>query len=378
MKCPEAIFPQGIFKIFLMKKLSIVLFVFILALSGCKPSASPDYMILDKVVYVEKFPQVFALTDGEPLDLGVLGANSLSVQDSLLIVSSSDPEGYWSFFSLPALEYKGKYLHNGNGPNEFLFSPWVDQQHFSTEQGALFADIYDYQTGKLYRMNVTETVRGGQLSIAPADHQLPCALFGFRVLGDGVFFCKEPNDAHTQQVRYLLDRGEKKSGRNMDQLNLASVSSDQDLNLLSLHTTSNGDGSRIVEAALALNQINLYSIDDSFGKTICTGKQIDHIGKVQDIGRPDRMYNYMDLRMHSDFFGALYLNDTDGNFELGTSRLPVIRIFDWDGNPLAEIQPERTITTYDIDFRNGWLFTLNYNTEEIYKYDIGEILGMLK
>lgn len=86
----------------------------------------------------------------------------------------------------------------------------------------------------------------------------------------------------------------------------------------------------------------------------------------------------MSLNAYPEFFGALYLNDTDVDYQQGKSADPAIQLFDWNGTPLAEIRTDRKITVYDIDLINGVLYTLNHDTEEIFRYDIREILENLQ
>ncbi len=57
--------------------------------------------------------------------------------------------------------------------------------------------------------------------------------------------------------------------------------------------------------------------------------------------------------------------------------MPKIQLFDWNGNPLAEILLDRQATSFDIDFVNGNLYILDGQTEEFYRYDIGNLLALI-
>ena len=59
---------------------------------------------------------------------------------------------------------------------------------------------------------------------------------------------------------------------------------------------------------------------------------------------------------------------------MGRKKEPIIRLFDWEGNPLAEIKLNRFITSFDMDLRNGYLYTMDHQTDEFYQYDIQNIL----
>ena len=54
-----------------------------------------------------------------------------------------------------------------------------------------------------------------------------------------------------------------------------------------------------------------------------------------------------------------------------------IFLFDWNGEPLAQLNLNDFATAFDIDLINGYLYTLDWRTEAFYKYDIREIIGKL-
>lgn len=356
----------------------LYIFFFVIYLGSCT-SAPGDYLVLDNVVYVENFPEVFILDNGTPVNLDVIGILSISIEDSMIIVTTSDKKGMWSFYSLPEYYFMGKYLTMGMGPNEFLSTPLVEQQNIFKQSGHLLGLIYDFQSGKLYKMNISETLQKNRLSMSQTSDSLPRFLFNFTMIDTNTFLCKEVNNNRTQQIRYVLRQGWNKSSRNLEKLNAASIRQGENINILATDTKRSSDGKKIVEVGIALNQINLYSIDDSFGKTICVGKQVDNINKIQNVDRRERMYTYINVTAHPNYFSALYLNDTDINYQRGTSKNPSIQFIDWDGKPLAEIKLDRMITSYAIDFIHGSLYVVDSNSEEeLYKYDILEVLKKIK
>lgn len=48
-------------------------------------------------------------------------------------------------------------------------------------------------------------------------------------------------------------------------------------------------------------------------------------------------------------------------------------MFDWNGSPLAKLDLNRFITSFDIDVANGTFYTFDTYTDELRKYDIGYI-----
>lgn len=352
------------------------LFLF-LVLYACNENKPSDYMVFDNVLYIEKFPKTYNLANGRLLDLNQAGVESLLIQDSILIVSTSDKDGYWSFFRLPNCTFLGKYITGGKSDNELLSSPRVANQYLVERAGELCAMIYDFNTGKILLMNITKTLDTNQLVIGKIDCRLLRGLYNVVCLDSSSFFCKKMNSDFTELLRFILKDGEKLIPKNMEILNRASIDVGFDFNILGTFCKYSLTTHRIVEAAMDLNHINLYSIDSSFQLTICTGKQLDKIKEVQRVERRKKKVMYGHLASYAKYFGALYQDDTNENIHFGKAKNQVIQFFNWDGKPLVEVVLDRRINSFDIDFANECLYTLNYEQDEIYVYDFKEVLRNL-
>jgi hypothetical protein len=355
-----------------------VLFLYTtLLIAGCgeQETSSSDYMILDDVRYVNRFPQTFSLDNAIEVDADIIGMQSFHIIDSLLIFSTTDKDGLWSFVSLPDYRFMGKFITKGNGPYEFIFSPFAGQQYFFREEGKLFCDIYDSQKGKLYRMNMDESIRNGRLAIRTLNDSLPPFMFGFAVIDSATFLCREINGTQTQQTRFLLHDGQRTTSPLLEKLNRASIRHGEDFNILSASIKRNN--SLIVEMPVYLNYINMYSPDGSFGRTVCVDRKLDNIGEIQNQSRKDRLFPFISLSLFSTFWGVVYVNEDTKTYLTERKKLPSILLFDWDGEPLAELRLNTHVTSFDIDFINGCLYTLDLYTDVFCKYDIRDILEKL-
>jgi len=335
-------------------------------------------MTFDEVRYVDTFPQTFSLNNGVEVDLesmDILGVNGFRVYDSLLIMSTRDTEGFWYFLSLPDCRYLGKFLTMGQGPYEFYEPPAVEQSEVMRENGNLFAVIYHFHQGKLYKMNIDESLRNRQLNIKTIHDALPTELFDFVMIDSLTYFCKEISDNETQQNRYILVSGERIVPRNFEKLNSAQIRDHEDYNLLATQTKYNFTNGKFVEITARLNYINMYSTDGSFAKTICVGKRLDNIEKIQDTDFRDRLYTFSDLRQFPRFWGVVLRNEA--SFTKERTQLPSILLFDWNGKPLAQLNLTDFAQEFDIDLINGHLYTLDRKTDVFCRYDIRDILAKL-
>lgn len=364
----------------LIKYCSFVIVIAISLLSSCSesPKSDSDYMIMDEVVYVDKFPEKVILKNPVKVEMSIIGATKFVIQDSLLIFSTQNPNGLWSFISLPNFCYEGSYLGKGNGPNEFLSSPWVGTNNsFYQKDGQLFSLIYDFQKGVLHEMNINRTLADKHLIISTINDSLPPFCPTVIRIDSAKFFCREISADMTKQERYLLDNGVKSIPSLFEKLNLAAVKPGEDCNILATMIKRCGNTDRFIEMPLKLNYINIYSLDGLVGKTICIGKKLDDISEIRKLSMPDRIYRHGDLRVYDSFFAILCINEDEGTYELGRKKLPSIQFFTIDGEPLVELMLSNFITSFDINFNEGYLYTYDFKSEEFYKYEVADILNNL-
>jgi hypothetical protein len=336
-------------------------------------------MVFEEIRYVDTFPRTFSLNNGVEVDLesmDILGVNDFRIYDSLLILSTGDKEGLWSFLSLPDYRYLGKFLTLGQGPYEFYENPDIGQVKFFKKNGELFAGIYHFHKGKIYEMNIDESFKNNRLCIETVRDSLPLEIFNFVMIDSSTFFCKELSSRETQQIRYMSVNGERITPSHFERLNLAKIREHEDYNILSTGTKYDSKNKFIVEMPAHLNYINMYSIDGSFQKTICIGKRLDNMDEIQDKNLRDRMDTFSDLRLFSRFWGVVFTNEMSHNWRERT-RFSSILLFDWNGDPLAQLNLNNFSQVFDIDVVNGRLYTLDYMSDVFYKYDIREILEKL-
>jgi hypothetical protein len=360
------------------KKTRILAFIpLILWMSGCVKDnrLAGNYMTFDDIRYVNKFPQTFTLDSPVEVETDIIGIQDFLIYDSLLVLSATDREGLCSFLSLPGLHLMGKFLTIGNGPFEFFQPPWVNTMKFFKEEETLYAVIYNFMKGELYKMNIKESIQTQKLSIDKFNDLLPEFLFNFALIDSAYYFCKEINEKETQQIRYISKDGEKIIPAHFEKLNLTSIDEGEDFNILATITKINTERNLVVEMLVSLNYINLYSLDGSFGKTICVGKTLDDINKVQTKPQWSRKFIFSNPMLYSQFWGVIHWDISMLSYEMEGGKVSTIMFFDYEGEPLLEIKLKAFITSFDIDFANGELYTLNHQADAFLKYDIRDILN---
>ncbi len=344
-------------------------------LQSCKHNTSSDNnMAFDSVNFVEKFPRSITLQNKTEPKIDVIGIRNFAIYDSLLIFSTINDDALWSLVSLNNYSTLGNFLKKGQGPFEFIESPSVGSRATFSKQDSLFAYIYDSQKGNLLKMNIDESLRSKETKIYSVSQSLPSFLFNLVLIDSVTFMGKEINPTQTQQIRYLIHGKDKKPIQMLSKLNNAKIEQGEDINILSTITKRNEKQNILVEMPIGLNHLNLYTLDGKLRKSICIGKQLDNIDDIQEKKRQNRLYTFADLRIFEKYFGVLQINEEEETYQTARRKKPSILLFDWVGNPLAELKLDHHITSFDIDFQKGDLYTFDAHSDEFYKYNIKDFL----
>ena len=248
----------------------------------------------------------------------------------------------------------------------------------TSRKDQLLAYLYDFQKGRLLQFNISESVNSGESHVSEVNGALPPYLFVCVMIDTSTFFIKELGNKDTQQIRYLYKNGDKTPLPILDKLNEAYISEGEDFNILSAITKLSDRHNKIVEMPIGLNYINLYSLNGTFAKTLCIGEKLFDVSSIQKESEWDRIYTFSDLRVFEHFFGVVFINEGMQTYQTNRTKLPSILLFDWNGEPLAELKLENHITSFDIDFFNKKLYTFDVHSDELFKYDIDDILSKLK
>lgn len=353
--------------------LIFILFVVI----GCTNSGSKEgvYMSFEDVEFIKGFPLEISLKERHVPKVNNVGLKEIKIIDKYLIIEKMG--GAWDIYSLPELTILGSFFKRGDGPLEFRQGPSLNKVSFERENDDLMAYIYDFQKGRVMKFNISQSLSSKKQVLSEYESKLPPFSFSFAKLGSNVFFVKELGAKDTQQIRYIIKDGQKIPLDIADELNQRKIKEGEDFNILSTLMGYSTINDRIVEAPIGLNNINIYSIDGSFTKSICLEEKISDITKIQSQFRWNRLYTFANLTMFNDFFGVVFINEDDNTYQLSRKKLPSILLFDYYGKPLTKIQTGRHFTSFDIDFINQELYTFDVHSDELFKYDLKDIISKL-
>ena len=362
----------------------------ILAVTGCGDGRKvpENSLAFADVVYVEDgYPVTWELAQGDTLDLPVLGVSDFVVKDSLLIVSNNDNAGQVTVLSLDGRTVYGKFLRIGRGPGEIVSFNGVSSVQFShKENGHLTACWTDY-AGNLIEWDVTASLENGQTEVASRSLDLqdsPLLLDAVPLEGQEYLIVHAGADRNSINRFILTSGGERRTTPQLNRLNSATVKAEPEsgsgsvvgsgnmvafsvpgFNLINGSYAYDSSRGLIVEAERTLNTMNVFSADGTYAGTVCIfGDKVDDVSSVE-YGSDARLA--LRPKTHPDFISVLHwLREPEVK--------QYVRLFSYDGEPLAEIPLPEGGIFYDMDIPGGCLYVLISGQELLIRYDVSGLI----
>ena len=361
-----------------------------LMVTGCgdRRKVPENSLAFADVVYVEDgYPVTWELAQGDTLALPVLGVSDFVVKDSLLIVSNNDNAGRVTVLSLDGGTVYGKFLRMGRGPGEIVSFNGVSSVQFSYKEDGHLTACWTEYAGNLMEWDVTASLESGRTELASRSLELqdsPWLLDAVPLDGQEFLIVHAGADRNSINRFILTSEGEKRTIPPLDRLNSATVKAEPEsgsgsvvgsgdmvsftvpgFNLINGSHAYESSRGLIVEAERTLNTMNIFSADGTYARTVCIyGDKVDDVSSVE---------NYSDARLalrpktYPDFISVLHwLREPEVK--------QYVRLFGYEGEPLAEIPLPEGGIFYDMDIPGGCLYVLISGQELLIRYDVSSLL----
>ena len=352
------------------------------ALTSCKGEGR--YLSIGEPHFVSGFPAVGTPKQIEGFHCDEIGIRSIKVVDTLLFVDKGrmgSTEEAWVIYSLDGKRKYGECMRVGNGPGEFKYTtPWVTSGYFFHDNDSLFVYTPEKYLGYIYKLNISELLEGGNKVPYPVikTDNINSNCWAITPCGKDRILITQANDDFTSFKRLMYENDtitQLAVTRGIDEV---AIKPGGDLNLLAKVLKYDADTDKFVEAMVYLNQINIYSADGSEGKTICVGKKLDDVSKIEKEPRFAITDTYSAAKTWKEGFGALYLGGSKIDVQKLLFKKSQIQFFDLEGNPKYIVELPYQVFDFDIDFTNNVLYVINQNDDTLIAYDATDIIRSLR
>lgn len=350
-------------------RLSFIL-IFTLAIVGCSTHNNRSSENISKVIDFEK---TCFLIDGEQINWDLLGIQDFLIYDSLFIYSKRDSKGCIGVANTHGKKL-GDFVSIGNGPNELLFAPWVNRFPVYKLGNYVYMQILDQMKGINYKMNITESINKDITKMEVERDSIPANSIYIPINDTTTFYCNLNTDNNKRQ-RIITIGGKIKESPHLNTLNDKFVDYGQDPNILSSIIKYSKENEKFVEISLMMNTMYIYDVNGDFFKTIYLGENLNDEKYVQRQKMAQRKLTFTNLRLYDDFWGVIYIDETLEQYDSGVRKPSRVLLFNWNGEPLADIVLKNQISSFDIDMQGKYLYTLDNKEEQLYRYKVQDILN---
>lgn len=359
-------------------KLLSLFSIMTLTLVGCNKSGQQKIAMPDTLIY-QDFPKEINLkeTSGTIDDIGL---SYIKIQDDYIIISHGSFKP-WSIFSRSNGEKLGDILSIGQGPTEFQLVPNPTSGAYTLENDSLVVYLDDQNQHRVMRLNIPKEIETGSgLSEAFRSDSLNNRLWMVKTLGKDKVLVQKPSEDFSSFRRIIVTPDSTYEIPVTRHLSKIAIPEGDDfkINLLAKISGYNPSNKKVVEAMSFFNQINLYSLEDDWGKTICIGTDLDKVEDVMARNKNDMHFIHWGLTSWDDAFGVIYMDAGISDIGKGNVNHVEIRIFDWDGNPIARIPIDRNIKSFDIDFSDNLMYAVDATEDKVVTYDISPYIDVFK
>lgn len=342
-----------------------------MAVVMCVSCAQKRYFAFDEIRRVTAFPVSYEPCAPEVIDLGVIGVRGIKVLEDRMLVSCHSEHGCLFMFTKTGTMMSDAFLNAGNGPGEILYSPFMSWVGF--DGSGLY--VYDFK-GNFLEYDMLESSDTGIPAWRSLAEGLPMGEGArYFYLDSDRLLCRKSRAGGRGYERFVIDM----NGNVLDTPNVGALNAicSSEMNLLSTGFAVNGDLNRVAELGSRQSVVHVYSVEDDFAVTLAVGGRMSELAELEQLSQEEMQKAYYDSKTFDDFFAALYLGATIDELDSDTFDNPRIHLFDWDGNPVAEIKVPVRALYFDIDIVGKNLYVVEYESEHLLKYDISDLFDRL-
>lgn len=334
-------------------------------------------MSIGEPEFISEFPEDLSLTENTSFECDEIGLMSIRIVDSLMVISH---QGCWSILSTDGKHKYGNCVSRGEGPNEFIWTPYIMSSSFVKENGKVVAYISDTERGEVKRFNITDFVTTGneEMTVSQKSDVMGNSTWDAIPVNADKTLIFQPNDDFTGFHHYVLTGDSVHTLQATTALDEMKVKSEATINMLAKLACASADGRRCAEVMIHLNQINLYSLDGDWGKTICVGEKLSDVKEIEEQWNVDRIDQYANVTSWPCGFGAIYSGVSELKKSMGVDNNSELQFFTWDGEPICKARLPISAAGFDIDFENNTLIAIDSNEDRLRAYDATELIKLLK
>lgn len=315
--------------------------------------------------------------------------HKIYVVDKYLLTLVNTGDFNYHIFDKRTQQYIGPIGKKGEGPDEWII-PQTTLGQFEKRGNEIFLWYYDYLRGAFSLMNLTKTLDSKSISpIVARKLRINMKVFPYFQL-----FMGENNKIYASSWIYEQDRSRlksynlltkeiSKSGLFPKILNSSHLPSETMNSLYTAAFQKHPNKDFFVQALFVFNRIDIFDSNLKLVRSIVDGENwIDNYYNGKEINPADdfigpRMNGYNGVSVSENFIFALELKENLG-LKNEKENESFIRVFNWEGNPLAYFKVDNDLSSISFDESEGFLYATDYSHELVLKFNLKKYLNQWK
>ena len=354
--------------VYFTSKICIMLFV----MSSCS-SHVYNGMVFDNVFFTGSAPYKSKLSNGDEILKEVDCKIDVSVQDSFLFVGTLNEKNVFKVFSLSNLDLVGEFFSRGHGKYEFMQGPFLSgNTSFYKKNNELCATIYNFGSGKIYNINFSESLNKQKLCAEQYKYSLrqnygDCILLDSVLSDNSSFLVKDISPLNDGCYKInVCKNGMLSTCNSLEILNKFKMLSRNDTEILTSGLRYNYKHKIVIQIPIYMNYFNIIDLYGNSSKTICCGNEVNN--PYDYLNEKNKKKFFSDVRVYNEFFVIRCAKEYKNSF----------LFYSYEGELLYELQCDEESQCFDIDLSNSFLYTVNYREFIIKRYDISNVLSVIK
>lgn len=353
--------------------------LFLIALLGvaqipsslCMAKKSKNLLLdVKDVEFVDKSNRTLV---GKELDLPVMGADVIVIQDSLLMCVTNDQGGMLKVFSLNSHRLLGGFCHKGRASNEFIqLLPQTTQTY--VKNGDIIFPLVESSTYEIREVNVSQSLRKGSTVINGVSQ--------FRFPDTFVLLDNDINRKFINSYYVDTDIEERRDCpvslyiQNKDDKEYLSVygsrmKMDDRRDALAPYTGNlykHPSRNIVLKPHMSMDYLFLFDVDRKQNIAIHQKGALTYDDVLPQ--QPGVMTNFSCAAVGKDCFFVLYWSTNNNKNKTSKEMLPELMAFDWDGNFLWSATLAQLVASIAYDEKNHIIYGLERSEERIYAFPI--------
>jgi len=323
-------------------------------------------LVLDNFTFITDFPEEKSVKSSEEIELHIGNYNvlSMTIKDSLLMVSTHKNEQVVYVYDVSDFSCLGSFFKIGNGPSELLKTFYMNYARIFYSGHSI---MLEFSNGRkeIVRWNVSQSLIRNETVAESRPLPSTSAYSGlWMILDDSTSFCRTISSDELKNEREVYVGTILKKVDAFTKLNGIEVSTNRYpyFNLLSGYPAYNEENRIFVDASISTNVINFVALDNNFSKTVIVGREVVSVHEAEKYcNRHHKERQFFFSQSSDDTLCAFLFSEKSKDYS--------ILFFDWYGEPKLKVNLPHPATDFCFDSSKHVIYALDSENEKIYRYE---------